>query len=201
MSLSAFSGVRTYTHSYQDEHTSKTLSCTIAQSVSRDGQADHLYQGMYNGSSEAVSTMYILQKAPHRYEETGSASSRETTGKSRCPRPKHRLWQRCMDRIPYSTACGSRLRAGGSVWPRAGGKSRAKIVPISLLPCCSPPPGTLPSIGASTTLSAASGRPPAPACRRRCTPRLGARRVRPACQALGALAAAPHLSQHRALRC
>ena len=113
MSLSAFSGVRTYTHSYQDEHTSKTLSCTIAQSVSRDGQADHLYQGMYNGSSEAVSTMYILQKAPHRYEETGSASSRETTGKSRCPRPKRRLWQRCMDRIPYSTVCGSRLRAGG----------------------------------------------------------------------------------------
>ena len=106
-----------------------------------------------------------------------------------------------MDRIPYSTTCGSRLRAGGSVWPRAGGKSRTKMVPISLLPCCSPPPGTLPSIGASTTLSAASGRPPAPACRRRCTPRLGARRVRPACQALGALAAAPHLSQHRALRC
>ena len=156
---------------------------------------------MYDGSSEAVSTMYILQKAPHRYEETGSASSRETTGKSRCPRPKRRLWQRCMDRIPYSTACGSRLLVGSSVWPRAGGKSRAKIVPISLLPCCSPPPGTLPSIGASTTLTAASGRPPAPACRRRCTPRLGARRVRPACQALGALAAAPHLSQHRALRC
>ena len=46
MSLSAFSSVRTYTHSYQDEHTSKTLSCTIAQSVSRDGQA-YLYQMVY----------------------------------------------------------------------------------------------------------------------------------------------------------
>ena len=54
-------------------------------------------KGMYNGSSEAVSTMYILQKAPHQYEETGSASSHETTGKSRCPRLRRLLQQRCTD--------------------------------------------------------------------------------------------------------
>ena len=45
------------------------------------------------------------------------------------------------------------------------------------------------------------GRPSVPARRRRRAPPLGAQLVRPAGPALGALAAAPHWSQHRALRC
>ena len=68
--------------------------------------------------------MYILQKAPHRYKETGSALSREMTGKSRCPRPKRRLWQRCMDRIPYSTVRIPSARGGFSLAARRREVSR-----------------------------------------------------------------------------
>ena len=64
------------------------------------------------------------------------ASSRETTGKSRCPRPKRRLWQRCMDRIPYPTACGTRLCARGGV--QFGRAPEGSLAPKSFPSRCFP---------------------------------------------------------------
>ena len=98
-----------------------------------------------NGSLEPVSTMWILRKTPRRRQETSSPSSREATGKSRGPRPRRRLQQRCMGSWRPQPEGVDPVRASGRGLPSfnagAGVRSRRRP-PLSPAP---PRPSSGPS--------------------------------------------------------